>query len=172
MYDCKLVKNTLVLALVMLISGCATTIQDLEDTLGQIKKNQRAPGEKSLALPDKIWLRHQCDQAKLPWFNMEAFEVTPRRLSAGEDFNLRMIYALCSNKRADEITGSLYTKIYYQGKAIVNDVNRRYSIKPGRWQVDTFVTVPEQAEPGVYSIEVEFHSRLLKIVDSMSFVVR
>ena len=170
-FGCQFVKYSLMMILLIDAAGCAATFQNLEDNFDELIKMQRSPGEQSLALPDDVWRRNHCDQVKQPWFAMETFEVVPRRLSAGNDFNLRMTYALCSNKRADEIRGKLYTRIYYQGKAIVNDVKRGYSLKPERWQVDTFVTIPEHAKQGVYSVEVEFRSKLLKVNKSESFVV-
>lgn len=170
-YGCRIVKYSLMMILLIDATGCAATFQSLEDNFDQMRKMQRTPGEQSLALPDDVWRNNDCDHVSRPWIAMETFEVVPRRLSAGEDFNLRMTYALCSNKRADEIRGKLYTRIYYQGKAIVNDVKRGYSLKPGRWQVDTFVTIPEYAKQGVYSVEVEFRSKLLKVKKSESFVV-
>ena len=62
-------------------------------------------------------------------------------------------------------------RIRFRGDAIVNTTDKSYEIKPGRWVVDAFVTLPEAAEPGVYAYELEFKSRTVDFAKSASFVV-
>lgn len=151
--------------------ACAPAMQGVQDVIWDIQKKMSKPGEKSLTLPEEIWDKYDCDHLRRPFIAVETFEVIPRRLHPGEEFNQRLIYALCSNRRADEVTGALHTRIYFKGTPVVNDLVENYSVKPGRWRVNTFIALPRTAENGVYSIEVRFSSTYLRFRESETFVV-
>ena len=70
------------------------------------------------------------------------------------------------------VDGSLETRIFFKGKPIISDSNERFELKPGRWVVDTFVEVPPNAEPGVYSIEIRFAGNGAKFQKRRTFAVR
>ncbi len=152
-------------------SGCAPVIQQLEDAVWDLQKRLRAPGEASLALPADVWKEYRCSETRLPLFRIENRELIPPRLRPGQEFDHRLVYALC-NGRDDAIQGSLRTRISYQGKVLVDDVNKSFSIKPGRWQVDTFIRLPPQAERGSYTLELEFASLDLAFTERSGFIVQ
>jgi hypothetical protein len=136
-----------------------------------VQKTLRKPGQKSLALPEKIWRQYDCAHMRLPFLKVEVNQLIPPRLEPGHEFNHRLTYAMCTNERADEIMGRLYTRIYFRGQRIVNEVDPNYAMRPGRWRVDTFITLPRDVEIGVYSLELQFVSHHLKFRQNHSFVV-
>ncbi len=69
------------------------------------------------------------------------------------------------------VSGTLHTRILYRGRAIVNERDPAYEFKPGRWIVDAFVTVPENAEVGIYAVELEFEGRDLQFTERLTFAV-
>ena len=160
------------LLICLFIAACTGVKQRFEGYYWDFRKMLRKPGETSLALPDEVWAEYKCGTRDLPFVSIETYEVLPRRLSPGEEFSLRLIYSLCSNERADEISGDLNTLIYFQAEPVINNVNEDYSLKPGRWRVDTFINAPPNADPGVYAIETSFESANLAFSRTESFVVQ
>jgi hypothetical protein len=82
-----------------------------------------------------------------------------------------MIYSMCPQNPTEVVVGKLHTRIRHRGTPIVRDTVNDYEIRPGRWIVDAFVTVPEAAQPGVYAFEVEFESTTLTFDERITFVV-
>jgi hypothetical protein len=39
---------------------------------------------------------------------------------------------------------------------VFEDIIRNFEVRPGKWSVDAFITIPEKAEPGPYSVEATF----------------
>lgn len=154
---------TLLVALA-LASGCTSVYW-------AVKKSLRSPGEKLEDFPEKVWNEYDCDGRKLPFVRIEKNEVTPPRLRAGAEFNHRLAYVLCPEVPTKVVRGRLETRILFRGRAIVREADARFEIKPGRWTVDTFIQVPEQAEVGIYALQVEFHSPKLHFERRASFAV-
>jgi hypothetical protein len=65
---------------------------------------------------------------------------------------------MCPKDSTEVVTGMLHTRILYKGKAIQTESIRR-ELQPGRWVVDTFITLPKTAKPGVYALQTEFESK-------------
>ena len=153
------------------MTACTNVRQGVEKTVWNVQKSFRKPGEKSLELPEVVWQSLECENRQLPFIKIEANQLLPRRVRPGEDFNHRLVYAMCSNKRADEVIGTLYTRIYFRSDPIHEEVTEDYTIKPGRWRVDAFIELPPTAETGVYAFEVQFESDQLGFQEQISFVV-
>ena len=47
-----------------------------------------------------------------------------------------------------------------------------WDLKPGRWVVDASVALPENAEPGIYTYELQFESQPVAFDKRLTFVVR
>ncbi len=69
------------------------------------------------------------------------------------------------------VSGTLSTRILHRGRAIVDERDAAYELKPGRWIVDAFVTVPEGAAVGIYAMELEFEGRELRFTERLTFAV-
>jgi hypothetical protein len=82
-----------------------------------------------------------------------------------------MIYSLCPPVPTAVVSGKLSTRIRFRGTPIVHETIAEHELKPGRWVVDTFVSLPEQAEPGVYAYEIEFESKTVRFDERITFVV-
>jgi hypothetical protein len=156
-------KMIVALGLLVCLSACAA--------VWNVQKILRKPGQQSLAPPASVWQQYDCAYMRLPFLAIELNQLIPPRLRPGREFNHRLIYAMCTNERADAIMGRLYTRIYFRGRRIVNDVDASYVMRPGRWRVDTFIAPPRDVEGGVYSMELQFVSQHLKFRQNNSFVV-
>ena len=152
------------LLIVLLASGCA-------GLRWSVAKQFRKPGESLQTLPDLVWAEYDCDTQKRPFFIIEKNELTPQRVGAGGNFGHRMEYAMCPESATEVVKGKLSTRIRFKGTPIVQQLDGRYEIKPGRWRVDAIVHLPETAEPGVYAYELAFESRDLNFYKILTFVV-
>ena len=144
--------------------GCATW-------LGSVRKSLRDPGVHFRAFPEEVAQEYGCDEKELPHFEIEKIELLPNRLRPGEEFNHRLVYALCPRSPTAVVAGTLHTRILHRGRAIVNEQDPSYEFKPGRWIVDAFVTVPENASVGIYAMELEFEGRDLRFRERLTFAV-
>lgn len=167
----------LVLALVSLplLYSC-TAARSIGETFRTIRwsvqKDMRKPGEKLIHHPDKVWNRYRCAGKKLPMLLIEKNEVLPPELYAGEEVNHRLVYAMCPKKQSGVIRGSLIRSIYFKNKVIFQDISKDYEFKPGKWCVDVFITIPPEAEPGVYSLETMLTGTSRDFKKSTQFVVK
>src|SRR5262245_44700059 len=104
-------------------SGCLTLRQWLDRPF-------REPGERLWTFPDKVWAEYDCDRKELPFFEIENFELHPRRLHAGEEFGHRIMYVLCPERLTSVMTDELQTRILHRGQVIVADRKPTYDLKP------------------------------------------
>jgi hypothetical protein len=148
----------------LLLGGCASL-------RWSVLRAFREPGEHLAALPEQIWDEYDCDSQNRPFFLVEKYELIPKRVEAGGEFGHRLVYVMCPKRPTGVVRGQLSTRIRFRGSPLMVEVDPRYEIKPGRWVVDAFVTLPENAEPGVYAYELEFRSRTVGFAKSASFVV-
>ena len=52
--------------------------------------------------------------------------------------------------------GRLRTRIYHDANLVVTDVVPDYPLRPGRWVVNTQITVPPSAPAGAYGVRLDF----------------
>jgi hypothetical protein len=152
------------LALALLALGCAGVV-------GNVRKSFREPGQHFEAFPEEVWNEYECEGRVLPFFKIERIELVPRKLRAGAEFNHRIVYVLCPERPSEVLAGTLHTRILFRGRALVSESDPAYEFKPGRWIVDAFVSVPERAEAGIYSMELGFEGSALSFEESRTFLV-
>ena len=131
----------------------------------------RDEGAVNRSFPEEVWKEYDCANQKRPFFIIEANELVPPRVDAGDDFNHRMVYVMCPAKPTEVVAGVLATRIRFKGDPIVDSRDDGYEIKPGRWVVDAFVEIPQAAEPGVYAYEIQFSGEGLSFAKSLTFLV-
>jgi len=153
----------------LLISALSTGCTSIQWTF---KKAMREEGTVNRALPDLVWEEYDCETQKRPFFIVEENELVPPRVKPGGEFNHRMVYVMCPPGPTEVVTGKLSTRIRFKGSPILHSVEDGYEILPGRWVVDAFVEIPENAEPGVYAYEVAFSGRGLEFEKSLTFLVK
>jgi hypothetical protein len=148
--------------------ACATPVW-----IGNLKRSMREPGQELVDLPAKVERQYDCKEKKLPFFRLEKNELNPRRVRQGGELNHRIIYAMCPESPTEVIEGTLVTRIRFKGEAIATETLDPFEIKPGRWIVDAFITLPESAEEGVYALELRFRSEAseVEIDESLTFGV-
>jgi len=147
-------------ALGLALSGCAF-----------LKLQWREPGHRNRDLPEQVAVEYHCDKRPLPFFRFERNELVPQRVEAGGEFNQRLVYVLCPDRPTAVIPGRLRTRILFEGDTILEDVVEE-KLRPGRWVLDSFIRLPEDAEPGVYAMDVRFESSAGGLHDRVDFVVK
>jgi len=158
----KAIALTLALALA---TGCA-------GTRWWLQKSLRSPGEDLADFPEAVWQEYDCGAQKRPFFIIERNELVPPEVRSGDEFNHRLVYVMCPVNPTEVVAGSLATRIRFKGTPIVVDTQPRWEIKPGRWIVDAAIALPEDAEPGIYTYELQFESAPVVFDKSLTFVVR
>jgi len=152
------------LAVALLCAACAQLPAPLDRAF-------RQPGQKLATFPEAVREEYACAQQKLPWFKVEKLEVWPKRLQPGDELGHRMVYVLCTAGPTDVVTGRLDTRILFRGKPIESSPDKSYDLRPGRWVVDVFVTVPPEAPDGLYALELAFTSSAVRFSQSETFAV-
>jgi hypothetical protein len=151
----KLTKNIPVacfalLSLVML-SGCSALYQ-------QVVASARQPGEQVATTPDQVWHDFNCSKRDRPFVHVESMEVLPEMIKPGGRVNYRLIYVMCPLKPSEVIKTAVSRKMLFKGEQVARNVNETFELKPGRWVVDSFFTLPANSPLGVYSLEVGFEA--------------
>jgi hypothetical protein len=121
--------------------------------------------------PESVWEEYDCQKQARPFFVIERNELVPARVDAGGEFSHRLVYAMCPDNPTEVVSGRLLTRIRYRGEPIVRETTEAYEIKPGRWVVDSTVTLPRDAHPGVYAYELAFQSMDVTFEKRLTFVV-
>lgn len=152
------------LLILPLASGCARFVSTVHLAL-------REPGEQLRDLPETVWKQYDCEGRPLPFLEVERVELVPRRLAAGGEFNQRLVYALCPDIPSGVVTGELETTILFRGRVVVREWNPTWDLKPGRWIVDAFVRLPEEAQPGVYAYRLRFSSPAIRFEETIDFAI-
>ncbi len=122
-----------------------------------IKVKLREPGERLLSFPAPVAVEYDCTKRRLPFIEVEESELIPLRLRPGGQLNHRFVYVMCPSRASEVIEGTLYTRIQFKGKTVHSDSVKR-ELQPGRWVVDSFITLPEKAKPGMYALAARFES--------------
>jgi len=147
-----------------LLSGCASI-------RWAVQKSMRREGLANEAFPEAVWEEYGCGEQELPFFQIETNELIPPRVKPGGEFNHRIIYALCPARPTEVVSGRLDLQILYKGKPIYRETDDAYEFLPGRWRVDTFVEIPPNAAPGVYSYRMDFASAPFQFERGLTFLV-
>ena len=158
--------TTLAVWVALGVAGCAPS-----HFLGSARRALREPCEHLVALPQEIADEYDCATRPLPHFQLERNEVNPVRVRAGAEFNHRIVYVLCPTSPTAVVPGRFTTRIVFKGRDLVVESIPNFEIKPGRWIVDAFVRLPENAETGVYALEIGFSSKTIQFDESVTFGV-
>jgi hypothetical protein len=137
-----------------------------------VQKAVRDPGESLADFPEVVWEQYDCGSQRRPFFIIESNELVPPRVRSGGEFNHRLVYVMCPVNPTEVIAGQLATRIRFKGAPILVDTQPGWEVKPGRWIIDATVSLPADAEPGVYAYELEFDSAPVTFEKSLTFVVR
>lgn len=145
------VVTTLAVALIGLaaVSGCSALYQ-------QVVAAARQPGEQIATTPDKVWQDFNCEKRERPFVQVESMEVLPEMIKPGGRVNYRLIYVMCPAKPSEVIKTRVLRNMLFKGEQVARNVNDAFELKPGRWVVDSFFTLPTSSPLGVYALEVGF----------------
>ena len=121
--------------------------------------------------PDVVWHDENCASRPLPYLRMERSEVTPATVKRGNSIIYRFPYTACVPAQPGYILGRFRTAIVSNGKELSSRADETYPIDTGKWIVDTDIAVPEQANPGLYSIEATLVAKSMMIQDRVNFIV-
>jgi hypothetical protein len=131
----------------------------------------RTAGEENISMPDEVAEDYHCDKRQLPFFEVEKNELLPERGRPGQEMSHRLIYVMCPKNATEVVTGTLDTRILHKGQVLFRETIEQ-DLKPGRWRIDTFVPLPEAAEPGAYALHIDFKSRHGNFSRQSDFIVR
>lgn len=157
-------KRVVAVLLAFVLVGCA-------GLRWSVTKSFRDPGEVLRNFPEEVWKEYDCEDQRRPFFIMEENELVPPRVKPAREFNHRMVYALCPENPTEVVAGTLSTRIRFKGRPIVRDTVAPYELRPGRWVVDAFVSLPDDAEPGIYAYEIQFDGVDVDFDERLTFVV-
>lgn len=145
--------------------------EKIQGAYWNLQKDMRKPGEELLTHPNDVWKKYDCGNKKLPMLSIENNEIMPPKLPPGKELNHHFEYVMCPAKPSQVIQGNLTRLIYYKNQVIFKDVSRNFEFKPGKWSLDAFITIANEAKPGVYSLEVKFSGMGQAFSKSEHFVV-
>lgn len=145
-----------------LLSGCSALHQ-------QIVASARQPGDQIVTTPETVLKEPNCVKRPRPFAHFESMEVLPEMVKPGARVNYRVVYVMCPLKLAESIRTRMTRSMFFKGEQVASNVKDGFELKPGRWIVDSFFTLPPDSPTGVYALEVAFGSHPQKQV--RSFVV-
>ena len=135
----------------MTVFGCTAIHQ-------QIVATSRQPGEQIASTPDKVWAELNCAKRKRPFVQVERMEVLPEMIKPGGRVNYRLVYVLCPLKPSEVLKARVVRNMLYKGERVAGNVKDSFDLKPGRWIVDSFFTLPPESPLGVYALEGDFET--------------
>jgi len=147
------------LAIALALSACTT-----------IQMKLRKPGVQHAAFAHEVEVEHKCSSRSLPYFTIETNEIMPDHVKPGAELNHRLIYVLCPSVPTEVIEGTLVTRILHRAKAVTTD-EISFDLEEGRWIIDTFIALPENAPPGAYALDLRFSSAKGNLTGSVPFVI-
>ena len=136
-----------------------------------IQLTLRQPGERLVDFPEPVAIEYDCAKRRLPFLKVEESELIPARLRPGGELNHRFVYVMCPSRATEVIEGTLHTRIQFKGKTVHRDAVKR-ELQPGRWVVDSFIHLPENAEPGMYALGARFESKKGRFSLQSDFLVK
>jgi len=120
----------------------------------QIIAAARHPGEQIATPPDRVWLQFDCAKRERPFVQIENMEVLPEMIKPGGRVNYRLVYAMCPHKPSEILRARIVRNMFFKGESVARNVKDSFELKPGRWVVDSFFTLPPESPMGVYALEV------------------
>lgn len=130
----------------------------------------RKPGVRHAAFAHEVEQDYACENRTLPFFTIETNELLPDRVKPGAELNHRFVYVLCPSVPTEVIEGTLVTRILHRAQAVTTD-EISLDLEEGRWVIDTFITLPEEAPAGAYALDLRFSSKKGDLNDTVPFVI-
>jgi hypothetical protein len=157
-----------------LMTGCAglpEPLQPLSSWFWNTFNKFRTPGPQQVDPLQKVSAEFDCPNRPQPWVLLETHQLWPGRLAPEDELNERFVYVLCPAPGQGEVRGTLTRRVLTGRTVIWGPQVSDYDLKPGRWSVDAFLTIPGQAPAGPYEFEVSFETNKLVFRDNKSFTV-
>jgi hypothetical protein len=157
-----------------LVTGCAglpQPLQPISSAIWNTINKGRTPGAQLLESPQDVSAKFDCPNRPRPWVLLTSHQLLPAQLATNDELNNRFEYVLCAAPGQAEVRGILTRRVRTGGEVIWNDVGSNYDLKPGKWVVDFFLTIPQTAVAGPYEFEIDFGTDKLLFRDTKSFTV-
>ena len=122
-----------------------------------IQVKLREPGERLMSFPDVVATEYDCSKRRLPFLKVEKSELIPTRLQPGGQISHRIVYVMCPSRASGVIEGKLYTRVQFKGTTVHSEAVKK-DLQPGRWVIDSSITLPEAAPTGMYALAIRFES--------------
>jgi hypothetical protein len=170
--------SSLAALLVLLLAGCAGfeegvhgTVQKARSIGSNLFNRNQAAGARLLDPPQKVSSEFDCPNRPQPWVLLQEQEVWPSQVSVKDELRQTFIYVLCPARGESGLRGTLTRRILGRDSVLLRDAESDYELKPGRWKVDLFLTIPEKVGPGSYEFEVSFETSRMIFRDVKGFTV-
>ncbi|HZD39144.1 MAG TPA: hypothetical protein VE131_00385 [Terriglobales bacterium] len=151
----KLIADAIHMGLVLLglipLAGCSVLYQ-------QAVAASREPGDHIATTPDRVWADFKCGERQRPFVHIESMEVIPQMVRPGARVNYRLIYVMCPRQPSEVIETFVERRLLFKGEPVARNTHDDFELKPGRWIVDSFLTLPKNAPLGVYALEIVFNA--------------
>ena len=134
---------------VMTLYGCSAIHQ-------QIVAGARQPGDQIATTPETVLKESNCAKRRRPFAQLESLQVLPEKVKPGARVNYRVVYVMCPLKLAESTKTRVTRNMFFKGEQVARNVKDHFELKPGRWIVDSFFTLPADSPMGVYALEVAF----------------
>ena len=168
--DTNALRLSLISATCFLLAACSG-VPDAPQPAGLPMTEVPIPGRKLVMAPDVVWNNENCAARPLPYLRLERSEVTPATVKRGNSIIYRFPYIACVPAQPGYILGRFRTAIVFAGKELSSRADETYPIDTGKWIVDTDIAVPQQANPGLYSVEATLVAKGAMIKDRVNFMV-
>lgn len=164
-------KRAAIVALALLAAmGCRSRISTAEqDAIDRAELGRRSSGERPLKTVQEISRELGCGGRRAVIAQFDSGEVIPIRPNPGAEVNHRVVYSACPGT-AEQLTGTLTRRLYY-GRTTIMEDKEKIVLKPGRWSIDVFITIPPKVELGWYRMEAVFENAAVYARDRRDFQV-
>jgi len=132
-----------------MLYGCSAIRQ-------QVVAGARQPGDRIATTPETVIKEANCAKRQRPFMQFESMEILPERVKPGARVNYRVVYVMCPIKLYESIKTRVTRNMFFKGEQVARNVKDGFELKPGRWIVDSFFTLPPDSPMGVYALEVAF----------------
>ncbi len=166
-----IVKRSAVVALALIAAmGCRSRISTAEqDAIDRAEYARRTTGERQINTAQEVTRDLGCGGRRAVIAQFESGQVIPVRPNPGSEVNHRIVYSACPGT-AEQLTGTLTRRLYW-GRSTIMEDREKVVLKPGRWSIDVFITIPPKAELSWYRMEAVFENTAVYARDRRDFQV-
>ncbi len=151
-------KNHLTLFLIVIIvfNNCSTFQDKIGRHIERAACNLNKPGFSKVKDTSETMEEYSCAYGSKMKFYLIDSDLKPSIVQGGTDLCHRVTYALCPSELATSYKAKIERVVIYRGNRVATYSSNK-DLKPGTWDIDVKIPVPEDAKPGTYSVKTIIH---------------